>query len=101
MLSDKKELITIDNLIVNNYYKLQLTGEYLGRLIIEPEIFGSGDGREMNATFLDDGKYRMVPRWYNYGENKLNYFLLVNNNNNNTVCFSTNTTSQALNGTKN
>jgi len=80
MSLDTVELLTIDNLIVNKYYKLQSTGEYLGILTKEPCIMGSGDGREMCAIFLNDKNYKYIPRWQDYYANKLNYFLLIEEN---------------------
>jgi hypothetical protein len=80
MSLDSVELLTIDNLIVNKYYKLHSTGEYLGILTKEPQIMGSGDGREMTAIFLDNEKYKFIPRWLDYYQNKLNYFLLIEDN---------------------
>lgn len=80
MSLDSVELLTIDNLIVNKYYKLHSTGEYLGMLTKEPQIMGSGDGREMYAIFLNEENYNSIPRWQDYYQNKLNYFLLIKDN---------------------
>ena len=80
MSLDSIEPLTINNLIVNNYYKLYSTGQYLGMLTKEPCIIGSGEGREMYETFLNEGNYKSIPRWQNYYENKLNYFLLIKDN---------------------
>jgi hypothetical protein len=77
MSVDSDKLLTIDNLIVNKYYKLYSTDEHLGVLTKEPYIMGSGDGREKCAIFLKEGNYKYIPRWQNYDENKLNYFLLI------------------------
>jgi hypothetical protein len=57
--------VDIDRLVVGKRYTLQNTGQYLGKLIEEPQIRGSGDGREKHAVFVDTTT-TTIPRWKDY-----------------------------------
>jgi hypothetical protein len=67
----------IDKLIVGKCYKLKSDDTYLGKLTAEPMIMGSGEGREMTAIFIHNGKTKYIPRWENFDMNKLNFFIQV------------------------
>jgi hypothetical protein len=67
----------IDKLIVGKCYKLKSDDTYLGKLTAEPMIMGSGEGREMTAIFIHNGKQKYIPRWENFHMNILNFFIEV------------------------
>lgn len=74
--------VDIDNVTVNKCYKLESTDAYLGKLVDEPVIKGSGDSREMYASFLNKTTTTDIPRWANFSfdnssKNKKNKFILV------------------------
>ena len=68
--------VGIDALDVGKCYKLS-TGTELGKLTAQPEIMGSGDGREKTAIFDNNGKKTFVPRWNNYEKGEKNMFIKV------------------------
>ena len=57
--------VDIDGLVVGKSYTLESTGKYLGKLVEEPQIRGSGDGREKYAVF-HGAMTISVPRWKDY-----------------------------------
>jgi len=75
--------INIDKLVVGKTYTLVSTttapDTLLGKLTTEPYMAGSGDGREMEARFDNDGKITVVKHWaywdYSSSLNKENMFI--------------------------
>ncbi len=66
--------VDIDGLVVGKSYTLESTGQYLGKLMEEPQIWGSGDGREKYAVFVGT-MTTSVPRWKDYERRIAHRFL--------------------------
>lgn len=69
--------VDIGKIIVGKCYKLESSGKYLGILTEEPQIMGSGEGRETTGIFDNNGKLSWIPRWENYNAGKKSMFIEV------------------------
>ena len=68
--------VDIDGLVVGKSYTLESTGQYLGKLMEEPQIWGSGDGREKYAVFVATIT-TSIPRWKDYERGIAHRFIKI------------------------